>query len=131
MSEDRLFKFRKPEWLNSVWARNAGVYGAGGLVRFLSSSSLRLYYGCRSCGTGIAEAEGRIDGEGEGGGAAAAIRPTGRVGRPTCLSRIIVVCSCPPLLPRASQRGHRCGRDEAERGREGGKGICSVCLLRR
>ncbi|KAK3365891.1 hypothetical protein B0T24DRAFT_682952 [Lasiosphaeria ovina] len=31
MSEDRLWKFRKPEWLNSVWARNAGVYGAGGL----------------------------------------------------------------------------------------------------
>ncbi|KAK0636234.1 hypothetical protein B0T17DRAFT_587462 [Bombardia bombarda] len=31
MSEERLFKFRKPEWLNSVWARNAGVYAAGGL----------------------------------------------------------------------------------------------------
>ncbi|KAK3995061.1 hypothetical protein QBC44DRAFT_378878 [Cladorrhinum sp. PSN332] len=31
MSEDRLFKFGKPQWLNSVWARNAGVYAAGGL----------------------------------------------------------------------------------------------------
>ncbi|KAK4127751.1 UPF0220-domain-containing protein [Parathielavia appendiculata] len=31
MSEDRLWKFRRPEWLNSIWARNAGVYGAGGL----------------------------------------------------------------------------------------------------
>ncbi|KAH6840847.1 hypothetical protein B0I37DRAFT_357697 [Chaetomium sp. MPI-CAGE-AT-0009] len=31
MSEDRLWKFRRPEWLNSAWARNAGVYGAGGL----------------------------------------------------------------------------------------------------
>ncbi|KAG7289590.1 hypothetical protein NEMBOFW57_005961 [Staphylotrichum longicolle] len=31
MSEDRLWKFRRPEWLNSVWARNAGVYAAGGL----------------------------------------------------------------------------------------------------
>ncbi|EON96648.1 putative upf0220 domain protein [Phaeoacremonium minimum UCRPA7] len=31
MSEERLWKFSKPEWLNSAWARNAGVYGAGGL----------------------------------------------------------------------------------------------------
>ncbi|KAL2258902.1 hypothetical protein VTK26DRAFT_7607 [Humicola hyalothermophila] len=31
MSEDRLWKFRRPEWMNSVWARNAGVYTAGGL----------------------------------------------------------------------------------------------------
>lgn len=31
MSEDRLWKFRRPEWLNSVWARNSGVYAAGGL----------------------------------------------------------------------------------------------------
>ncbi|KAK3944148.1 hypothetical protein QBC46DRAFT_7993 [Diplogelasinospora grovesii] len=31
MSEDRLWKFKKPEWLNSVWARNAGIYAAGGL----------------------------------------------------------------------------------------------------
>lgn len=32
MSEDRLWKFRKPEWMHSAWARNAGVYAAGGLV---------------------------------------------------------------------------------------------------
>lgn len=32
MEEDRLWKFRKPEWLNSVWVRNAGVYGSGALV---------------------------------------------------------------------------------------------------
>lgn len=31
MPEDRLWKFRKPEWLHSAWARNAGVYCAGGL----------------------------------------------------------------------------------------------------
>ncbi|KAL6854190.1 UPF0220 domain-containing protein [Trichoderma novae-zelandiae] len=31
MEEERLWKFRKPEWLNSIWARNAGVYGAGAL----------------------------------------------------------------------------------------------------
>ncbi|KAK4152629.1 hypothetical protein C8A00DRAFT_16070 [Chaetomidium leptoderma] len=31
MSEDRLWKFSRPEWLNSVWARNSGVYAAGGL----------------------------------------------------------------------------------------------------
>ncbi|KAF3356469.1 hypothetical protein VdG1_03749 [Verticillium dahliae VDG1] len=31
MEEERLWKFRKPEWLNSAWSRNAGVYAAGGL----------------------------------------------------------------------------------------------------
>ncbi|KXX80478.1 Vacuolar protein sorting-associated protein 68 [Madurella mycetomatis] len=31
MSEERLWKFRRPEWMNSIWARNAGVYAAGGL----------------------------------------------------------------------------------------------------
>ncbi|RKU45023.1 hypothetical protein DL546_004516 [Coniochaeta pulveracea] len=31
MSEDRLWKFRKPEWMHSAWARNAGVYASGGL----------------------------------------------------------------------------------------------------
>jgi len=31
MSEERLWKFRKPEWLNSATARGAGVYGAGAL----------------------------------------------------------------------------------------------------
>lgn len=30
-SDDRLWKFRRPEWLNSAWARTAGVYGAGAL----------------------------------------------------------------------------------------------------
>jgi hypothetical protein len=34
MEEERLWKFRKPEWLNSVWARNAGVYAAGAIVRW-------------------------------------------------------------------------------------------------
>lgn len=29
--EDRLFKFRTPQWMNSVAVRNAGVYSAGGL----------------------------------------------------------------------------------------------------
>ncbi|KAK7456085.1 hypothetical protein Landi51_02329 [Colletotrichum acutatum] len=31
MEEERLWKFSKPEWLNSAWARNFGVYGAGAL----------------------------------------------------------------------------------------------------
>ncbi|KAI0024421.1 vacuolar protein sorting-associated protein [Xylariomycetidae sp. FL0641] len=31
MEEDRLWKFSRPAWLNSAWARNAGVYGAGAL----------------------------------------------------------------------------------------------------
>ena len=34
MSEDRLWKFRKPEWMKSVHARNAGVYSAGALVSY-------------------------------------------------------------------------------------------------
>ncbi|KAK4184302.1 hypothetical protein QBC35DRAFT_60018 [Podospora australis] len=29
--EERVWKFSRPEWMNSVWARNAGVYAAGGL----------------------------------------------------------------------------------------------------
>lgn len=32
MSEERLWKFRRPEWMNSANARSAGVYGAGALV---------------------------------------------------------------------------------------------------
>ncbi|KAL8285015.1 hypothetical protein RB601_006552 [Gaeumannomyces tritici] len=31
MEEERLWKFRKPQWLNSIWARNAGVYASGAL----------------------------------------------------------------------------------------------------
>merc|ERR1712000_803701 len=31
MEDDRLWKFSRPEWLNSAWARNPGVYGAGAL----------------------------------------------------------------------------------------------------
>ncbi|CCE28665.1 hypothetical protein E4U22_001928 [Claviceps purpurea] len=31
MEEDRLWKFRRPEWLNRVWARNSGVYASGAL----------------------------------------------------------------------------------------------------
>ncbi|EPE29901.1 hypothetical protein GLAREA_01061 [Glarea lozoyensis ATCC 20868] len=31
MSEERLWKFRKPEWMNSSMARSAGVYAAGAL----------------------------------------------------------------------------------------------------
>lgn len=38
MEEERLWKFGKPAWLNSAWARNAGVYAAGALVRLLLPS---------------------------------------------------------------------------------------------
>ncbi|TVY54847.1 UPF0220 protein, partial [Lachnellula suecica] len=31
MSEERLWKFRRPEWMNSAVARSAGVYAAGAL----------------------------------------------------------------------------------------------------
>jgi len=31
MPEERLWKFRKPEWMNSATARSAGVYSAGAL----------------------------------------------------------------------------------------------------
>lgn len=43
MSEERLFKFRRPEWLNSVYARNAGVYSSGALVSFPSPPPDHLY----------------------------------------------------------------------------------------
>ena len=48
MSEDRLWKFRRPEWMHSAWFRNAGVYTAGGLVRLpsLSPSSLSPRFLC-------------------------------------------------------------------------------------
>lgn len=39
LEEDRLWKFSRPEWLNSIWARNAGVYGSGALVS-------DIYSGC-------------------------------------------------------------------------------------
>lgn len=32
MSEERLWKFKRPEWMNSAAARSAGIYSAGGLV---------------------------------------------------------------------------------------------------
>lgn len=32
MPEERLWKFRKPEWMNSATARSTGIYGAGALV---------------------------------------------------------------------------------------------------
>ncbi|CAJ2508032.1 Uu.00g092180.m01.CDS01 [Anthostomella pinea] len=31
MEDDRLWKFSRPAWLNSAWARNVGVYSAGAL----------------------------------------------------------------------------------------------------
>ncbi|OAA61711.1 upf0220 domain containing protein [Niveomyces insectorum RCEF 264] len=31
LSDERLWKFRWPQWVNSAWARNAGVYASGGL----------------------------------------------------------------------------------------------------
>jgi hypothetical protein len=34
MAEERLWKFQRPEWLNSAYVRSAGVYTAGGLVSF-------------------------------------------------------------------------------------------------
>jgi len=52
MEEERLWKFRKPQWLNSIWARNAGVYASGALVRFLLS--LHPFIFSFPSGTGIA-----------------------------------------------------------------------------
>jgi hypothetical protein len=34
MSSHRLFRFPKPQWLNSANSRTFGVYAAGALVRF-------------------------------------------------------------------------------------------------
>ena len=44
MEEDRLWKFRMPQWLNSGWVRNAGVYGSGALV-----SAITTLASCASC----------------------------------------------------------------------------------
>lgn len=41
MEDERLWKFRKPEWMNSIWARNIGVYSAGALVRYPSRNDAR------------------------------------------------------------------------------------------
>ncbi len=41
MEEERLWKFRRPEWLNNAWARGAGVYAAGAIVRPSSRPSSR------------------------------------------------------------------------------------------
>lgn len=43
MSEERLWKFRRPEWMNSSMARSAGVYAAGGLVCVLLSVHTQIY----------------------------------------------------------------------------------------
>lgn len=57
MSEDRLWKFRRPEWLNSVWARNAGVYAAGGLVRLAYVPHLPFLFSFSSFSEGKGERE--------------------------------------------------------------------------
>jgi len=46
MSEERLWKFRKPEWMNSAATRSAGVYAAGGLVRIALSFAILNTPGC-------------------------------------------------------------------------------------
>ncbi len=40
MTSSRLFRFPKPEWLNSPNTRTAGVYLAGALVRPLLSTAI-------------------------------------------------------------------------------------------
>lgn len=39
MADHRLFRFQRPQWLNSPNARTAGVYLAGALVRTLQDQS--------------------------------------------------------------------------------------------
>lgn len=48
MSDRRLFRFPKPQWLNSASTRIAGVYVAGALVRLsiLPCTSLSHYLQC-------------------------------------------------------------------------------------
>lgn len=52
MEEDRLWKFRKPEWLSSVWARNSGVYIAGGLFSIAFYTLLDSAVWSKSAGNG-------------------------------------------------------------------------------
>ena len=37
VSNNRLFRFSKPEWMNNSTMRNAGVYSSGALVCLLAS----------------------------------------------------------------------------------------------
>ena len=56
MPEERLWKFRKPEWMNSATARSAGVYSAGALVcdLFLNLLEVLFGFGGRYCdGRGV------------------------------------------------------------------------------
>lgn len=54
MSEERLWKFRKPEWMNSATFRGAGVYGAGALVSFsLLSVAEHKDWGASRMGSGM------------------------------------------------------------------------------
>jgi len=48
MSTSRLFRFPKPEWLNSPNTRTAGVYLAGALVGLASRSHLTVISGSDS-----------------------------------------------------------------------------------
>lgn len=43
MSTNRLFRFSKPEWLNSPNTRTAGVYAAGALVRPITLTMLDIF----------------------------------------------------------------------------------------
>jgi len=43
MSGERLFRFPKPQWLNSANTRTAGVYGAGALVSSLLQAFCSLF----------------------------------------------------------------------------------------
>lgn len=43
MSSNRLFRFPKPEWLNSPNTRTAGVYAAGALVRPISLTMIEIF----------------------------------------------------------------------------------------
>lgn len=52
MSEDRLWKFRRPAWLNSAWARTAGVYGAGALFSLAFYTQLDAAVWSRSARNG-------------------------------------------------------------------------------
>lgn len=43
MTSNRLFRFPKPEWLNSPNTRTAGVYAAGALVRPISLTIIEIF----------------------------------------------------------------------------------------
>lgn len=56
MEENRLFRFKRPEWMNGANARSAGVYASGAIV------SACCFVICHGCWVMLAYEDGARDG---------------------------------------------------------------------